>query len=135
MSLQDQLSDMLTRIRNGQQRAKRQVTMPASKQKVAVASILKEEGYITDFEIRQHAHQQIMKPELTIELKYFEGKPVIALLKRISRPGLRQYRPVGSLPAVQGGLGVAIVSTSKGMMTDRHARQQGVGGEIICIVA
>ena len=131
MSLQDQISDMLTRIRNGQERARREVRMPSSKQKVAVATILKEEGYITDFTVE--ADQ--VKPELIIELKYFEGKPVIETLRRVSRPGLRSYRPVDKLPKVRGGLGTAIVSTSKGMMTDQNARKQGIGGEIICIVA
>ncbi|MGI9229446.1 MAG: 30S ribosomal protein S8 [Gammaproteobacteria bacterium] len=131
MSLQDQISDMLTRIRNGQERAKREVSMPSSKQKIAVAVILKEEGYIADYAVREDA----IKPELNIELKYFEGRPVIETLRRVSRPGLRRYRSVDELPKVRGGLGTAIVSTSRGVMTDRSAREQGIGGEIICIVA
>ena len=131
MSLQDQISDMLTRVRNGQQRARREVRMPSSKQKAAVAAILREEGYIAGFTVSADS----VKPELAIELKYFDGKPVIETLRRVSRPGLRRYRPVDKLPRVRGGLGTAIVSTSRGMMTDRKAREQGIGGEIVCIVA
>ena len=131
MSLQDQIADMLTRIRNGQQRFKLEVAMPSSKLKVAVATILKEEGYIEDFSVEEDG----AKPRLTIKLKYFEGKPVIELLRRVSSPGLRRYSAKDQLPRVRGGLGTAIITTSKGVMTDKAAREQGVGGEIICIVA
>ncbi len=131
MSLQDQIADMLTRIRNGQQRFKLEVAMPSSKLKVAVATILKEEGYIEDFGVEEDG----AKPRLTIKLKYFEGKPVIELLQRVSSPGLRRYSAKDQLPRVRGGLGTAIITTSKGVMTDKAAREQGVGGEIICIVA
>ena len=122
---------MLTRVRNGQDRLKREVSMPSSKLKVAVAQILEEEGYIAGFSVSEDK----VKPVLAIELKYFEGKPVIELLQRVSTPGLRRYSPSDKLPRVYGGLGTAIVSTSRGVMTDRSARQLGVGGEIICIVA
>ena len=131
MSLQDQIADMLTRVRNGQERMRREVSMPASKLKLAVAEILKQEGYINDY----HVSEDPTKPVMTIRLKYFEGKPVIELLQRVSKPGLRRYSPTGKLPRVYGGLGTAIISTSKGVMTDRNARQLGIGGEIICIVA
>ena len=131
MSLQDQIADMLTRIRNGQQRFKLEVAMPSSKLKVAVATILKEEGYIENFSVEEDG----AKPRLTIKLKYFEGKPVIELLQRVSSPGLRRYSAKDQLPRVRGGLGTAIITTSKGVMTDKAAREQGVGGEIICIVA
>ena len=131
MSLQDPISDMLTHIRNGQARNKRDVTMPSSKLKVAVAGILKEEGYITDFNVSEDE----IKKSLTVELKYFEGKPVIETLKRISRPGVRRYRSKNELPTILSGLGIAIISTPKGLMTDKSARQQGVGGEVLCIVA
>lgn len=129
MSMQDPLSDMLTRIRNAQQVGKTSVVMPSSKLKVAVARVLSEEGYIGEFAVSEDA-----KPELTVELKYFEGKPVIAELDRVSRPGLRNYAGKGDLPSVRGGLGVAIVSTSKGVMTDRAARNAGIGGEVLCTV-
>lgn len=129
MSMQDPIADMLTRIRNAQQVGKTSVTMPSSKLKQSVAKVLKEEGYVVDFSVAES-----VKPELTIELKYFEGKPVIAELDRISRPGLRSYSGKGELPTVRGGLGIAIVSTSKGVMTDRAARSAGVGGEILCTV-
>lgn len=131
MSLQDQIADMLTRIRNGQERFKLEVAMPSSKLKVAVTKILKEEGYIEDFSVEENG----AKPRLTIKLKYFEGKPVIELLQRVSSPGLRRYSAKDQLPRVRGGLGTAIITTSKGVMTDKAAREQGVGGEIICIVA
>jgi small subunit ribosomal protein S8 len=127
--MQDTLADMFTRIRNAQMAEKETVTMPSSKLKVAIASLLKEEGYINGFEVAEGT-----KPELTITLKYFQGKPVIEEIKRFSRPGLRQYRGVEELPKVNGGLGIAIVSTSKGLMTDKAARQAGVGGEVICTV-
>ncbi|MBT7950817.1 MAG: 30S ribosomal protein S8, partial [Gammaproteobacteria bacterium] len=127
MSLQDPISDMLTYIRNGQARNKRDVTMPTSKLKVAVAGVLKDEGYITDFKVSDDE----VKKSLTVELKYFEGKPVIETLKRISRPSLRNYRSKGDLPTILNGLGIAIISTPKGVMTDKSARQQGVGGEVL----
>lgn len=131
MSMSDPIADMLTRIRNGQQRGKVTIVMPSSKQKVALANLLKDEGYIADVTVETNAG----KSELSIKLKYHRGKPVIEMLKRISRPGLRIYRGQDALPKVWGGLGVAIVSTSKGMMTDRAARQAGHGGEIIAYVA
>ncbi|BCD86319.1 30S ribosomal protein S8 [Pseudomonas solani] len=129
MSMQDPLADMLTRIRNAQMAEKSVVSMPSSKLKVAVASVLKNEGYITGYQISSD-----IKPLLSIELKYFEGRPVIEELKRVSRPGLRQYKSVDQLPKVRGGLGVSIVSTNKGVMTDRAARAAGVGGEVLCTV-
>lgn len=130
MSMQDPLSDMLTRIRNAQMAGKPRVEMPGSKLKAAVAEVLKQEGYIGDFA----AANDTGKPRLSIELKYFEGKPVIAEIDRVSRPGLRNYAAKGELPTVREGLGVAIVSTSKGVMTDRAARAAGVGGEVLCTV-
>ncbi|BFM14284.1 30S ribosomal protein S8 [Maricurvus nonylphenolicus] len=129
MSMQDPLADMLTRIRNAQQVGKANVAMPSSKLKVNVAKVLLDEGYVTGYEVSGD-----VKPELTIELKYFEGKPVIAELDRVSRPGLRNYAGKAELPSVRGGLGIAIVSTSKGVMTDRAAREAGVGGEVLCTV-
>ncbi|HBO8417576.1 TPA: 30S ribosomal protein S8 [Pseudomonas aeruginosa] len=129
MSMQDPLADMLTRIRNAQMAEKTVVSMPSSKLKAAVAKVLKDEGYIADFQISSE-----VKPQLSIELKHFEGKPVIEEVKRISRPGLRQYKSVEQLPKVRGGLGVSIVSTNKGVMTDRAARAAGVGGEVLCTV-
>ena len=131
MSLQDPISDMLTRIRNGQARLKRAVSMPSSKLKFAIAGILKEEGYISDCRV----DGEDSKKTLVIELKYFEGKPVIEDLRRVSRPGLKNYRSKSSLPKVLGGMGTAIISTPKGVMTDKSAREQGVGGEVICIVS
>lgn len=121
MSMQDPLADMLTRIRNAQMAEKTVVSMPSSKLKAAVAKVLKDEGYIADFQISSE-----VKPQLSIELKYFEGKPVIEEVKRISRPGLRQYKSVEQLPKVRGGLGVSIVSTNKGVMTDRAADRKSV---------
>ena len=129
MSMQDPLSDMLTRIRNAQMVGKTQVVMPSSKLKVNVAKVLESEGYINGLAVNDNA-----KPELTVELKYFEGKPVITEIDRVSRPGLRNYSGKDTLPSVRGGLGVAIVSTSQGVMTDRAARAAGVGGEILCTV-
>ena len=129
MSMQDPLADMLTRIRNAQMAEKSVVSMPSSTLKVAVAKVLKDEGYIADFQISSE-----IKPLLSIELKYFEGRPVIEEVKRVSRPGLRQYKSSEDLPKVRGGLGVSIVSTSKGVMTDRAARAAGVGGEVLCTV-
>lgn len=129
MSMQDPLADMLTRIRNAQMAEKSVVSMPSSTLKVAVAKVLKDEGYVADFQISSE-----VKPQLTIELKYFEGRPVIEEVKRVSRPGLRQYKSVDDLPKVRGGLGVSIVSTNKGVMTDRAARAAGIGGEVLCTV-
>ncbi|NIB44487.1 30S ribosomal protein S8 [Pseudomaricurvus alkylphenolicus] len=129
MSMQDPLADMLTRIRNAQMVGKVDATMPSSKLKVNVAKVLLEEGYVAGYSVSEDA-----QPQLTIELKYFEGKPVIAELDRVSRPGLRNYAGKDGLPSVRGGLGIAIVSTSKGVMTDRAARAAGVGGEVLCTV-
>ena len=129
MSMQDPLADMLTRIRNAQMVGKASVSMPSSKLKTNVAKVLKDEGYITDFGV-----SDTIKAELTIELKYFEGNPVIAEIDRVSRPGLRSYAGKSKLPSVRGGLGVAIVTTSKGVMTDRAARAAGIGGEVLCTV-
>lgn len=129
MSMQDPLADMLTRIRNAQMVGKTHVTMPASKLKSSVAKVLADEGYIAGYETAGSP-----RAELTIELKYHNGKPVIMELDRVSRPGLRAYTGKTKLPAVRGGLGVAIVSTSKGVMTDRAARAAGVGGEVLCTV-
>ncbi len=126
----DPVADMLTRIRNAQSAKKQQVSMPASKLKSAIADVLKEEGYITDYRVIEDA-----KPMLTVTLKYFEGKPVIDKMQRASRPGLRVYKSKDELPKVVGGLGIAIISTSKGIMTDRAARMAGQGGEVICTVA
>ena len=130
MSMQDPIADMFTRIRNAQGANKVAVRMPSSKQKVAIAQVLKEEGYIADFSV-----QGEVKTELEITLKYFEGKPVIESIERVSRPGLRIYKKRNELPKVMGGLGVAVVSTSKGLMTDRAARKAGLGGEVIGYVA
>ncbi|CAM5187516.1 MULTISPECIES: 30S ribosomal protein S8 [Alishewanella] len=130
MSLQDPVADMFTRIRNGQSANKVAVKMPSSKLKVAIAKVLKDEGYIGDFAVSGD-----VKPELEITLKYFQGKSVIETIDRVSRPSLRIYKKRDELPKVMGGLGVAIVSTSKGLMTDRAARKVGIGGEIIGYVA
>lgn len=129
--LMDPIADMLTRIRNAQHIGRAQVAMPSSKQKVALAKVLQNEGYIQGFEVAGDEK----KPELTINLKYYQGKPVISLIKRVSRPGLRIFKNKDELPKVKGGLGVAIISTSKGMMSDFNARKEGVGGEVICFVA
>jgi len=131
MSMSDPISDMLTRIRNAQLSEKASVSMPASKVKASIAQVLKDEGYIEDFALRQAEG----KPVLEIGLKYYAGRPVIEKLERVSRPGLRIYRGCDAIPRVMNGLGVAIVSTSRGVMTDRKARAQGVGGEVLCIVA
>jgi len=128
--MQDPIADMFTRVRNGQMSNKVAVTMPSSKVKAAIAELLKSEGFIADYEVSGD-----VKKELNVTLKYFEGKPVIETIKRVSRPGLRIYKKTGDLPKVMGGLGVAIVSTSKGLMTDRAARKAGIGGEIIGYVA
>ena len=130
MSMTDPIADMLTRIRNGQSAGKKVVKMPSSKLKLAIANVLKEEGYITDFKSEQNGNHL----EMTVELKYFNGVPVIENVKRISRPGLRIYKSKDELPKVLGGLGIAIVSTSNGVMTDRAARAIGHGGEVICTV-
>lgn len=130
MSMQDPISDMLTRIRNGQAASKVSVKMPSSKQKVAIAAVLKAEGYIADFAVAGDT-----KPELEVTLKYFEGKKVIDTIKRVSRPGLRIYKGATDLPKVMAGLGIAIISTSQGVMTDRAARKASIGGEIICYVS
>ncbi len=127
----DPIADMLTRIRNGQSAEKQSVAMPASKVKAAIAQVLKDEGYVEDFAVRE----QEGRSTLEISLKYYAGKPVIEKIERVSRPGLRIYRPKDELPKVMNGLGVAIVSTSRGVMTDRKARGLGVGGEVLCIVA
>lgn len=131
MSMSDPIADMLTRIRNGQMAEKLTVTMPSSKIKEAIARVLREEGYIEDYAIRKNG----AKAELDIKLKYYAGRPVIERLERISRPGLRVYRSKEDLPKVMNGLGIAIVSTPKGVMTDRKARSANVGGEVLCIVA
>ncbi|MBT8449904.1 MAG: 30S ribosomal protein S8 [Gammaproteobacteria bacterium] len=131
MSMQDPIADMLTRIRNGQSAEKKTVSMPASTLKTSVAEVLKNEGYISDFQNTEVDG----KPTLNIALKYFEGSPVIEKIERVSRPGLRIYRKNDQLPNVMGGLGIAIISTSKGLMTDRAARKEGHGGEVLCYVA
>ena len=130
MSMQDPLADMLTRIRNAQLAGKTNVEMPGSKLKAAVAKVLEDEGYIAGFEARVDG----VKPRLSLDLKYFEGRPVIAEIDRASRPSLRRYSGKDELPSVRGGLGIAIISTSKGVMTDRAARAAGVGGEVLCTV-
>ncbi len=130
MSMSDPIADMLTRIRNAQQSEKVDVTMPSSKVKIAIANVLKDEGYIEGFDVRTVDG----KSELNVGLKYYAGKPVIEKIERVSRPGLRIYRGREDIKPVMNGLGVAIVSTSKGVMTDRKARATGVGGEVICIV-
>lgn len=131
MSMSDPIADMFTRIRNGQQVEKSSVSMPSSKLKVAICEVLKEEGYIDSYAITSNG----AKAELTVNLKYYAGRPVIERIERVSRPGLRIYRGRDGIPQVMNGLGVAIVSTSRGIMTDRRARQSGVGGEVIGIVA
>ena len=131
MSMSDPIADMLTRIRNGQAAKKTEVSMPASKLKSAIAGVLKDEGYIAGSSVKDVDG----KSQLVVELKYYEGKPVIEKLERASRPGLRTYKSKTDLPKVMGGLGVAIISTSNGVMSDRAARKAGVGGEVICYVA
>ncbi len=131
MSMSDPIADMLTRIRNAQLSEKPSTSMASSKVKVAIAKVLKDEGYIEDFSVNQVDG----KPQLEIGLKYYAGRPVIERIERVSRPGLRIYRPSRSVPRVMNGLGVAIVSTSKGVMTDRKARGLGIGGEVLCLVA
>ena len=127
----DPIADMLTRIRNGQRAGKVSVSMPSSKLKQSIAQVLKDEGYIADFQVSGEAG----KPVMSVDLKYYNGQPVIDDLKRVSRPGLRIYKANDELPKVQDGLGVAIVSTSKGVMSDRAARAAGEGGEVLCYVS
>ena len=131
MSMTDPIADMFTRIRNAQATGKRAVRMPSSRVKLAIANLLKDEGYVSEFQVQAHEG----KPVLEIVLKYYEGKPVVARIERVSRPGLRVYRGKGTIPQVQNGLGVAIVTTPAGVMTDRKARATGVGGEVLCYVA
>ena len=131
MSMSDPIADMLTRIRNGQQVSKVAVSMPSSNKKVAVAQLLLDEGYIAGFNVEANDS----KPTLHVDLKYFQGKPVIEMVQRVSRPGLRVYKGNKELPKVRGGLGVAIISTSQGLMTDRAARSNGHGGEVVAYVA
>jgi|TARA_B110000003_G_C16434821_1_gene451625 small subunit ribosomal protein S8 len=127
--MQDPVSDMLTRIRNAHHRSHPEVTMPASKLKASVAQVLQDEGYIASYSVTAE-----VKPSLTIELKYFEGKPVIEEITRVSKPSLRSYVGSNDLPKVRSGLGIAVISTSKGVMTDRAARAAGIGGEVLCTV-
>lgn len=129
MSMSDPIADLLTRIRNGQRAGHAAVTLPSSKQKTAICRVLQEEGYIGGFQVDGD-----VKPLMTVALRYHEGKPVIEELHRVSRPGLRIYKGSGDLPQMRGGLGVAIVSTDRGVMTDRAARQAGIGGEVLCTV-
>ncbi|WP_025872361.1 30S ribosomal protein S8 [Methylobacillus glycogenes] len=131
MSMSDPIADMLTRIRNAQSTNKPAVSMPASKVKRSIAVVLKDEGYIDDFAVQDVDG----KPQLNISLKYYAGRPVIEKIERVSRPGLRIYRGNQDIPVVMNGLGVTIVSTSKGVMTDRKARDAGIGGEVLCVVA
>jgi small subunit ribosomal protein S8 len=131
MSMSDPIADMLTRIRNAQLAEKTSVVVPSSKLKVSIAKVLKDEGYIEDFAVTENSG----KNALEIGLKYYAGRPVIERIERVSRPGLRIYKPAKDIPQVMNGLGVAIVSTSRGVMTDRKARQSGVGGEVLFIVA
>ncbi len=131
MSMSDPIADMLTRIRNAQMANHDRVVVPSSKLKKALLDVLSAEGYINGYEVKDNGG----KPELVINLKYYQGKPVIAEVKRVSRPGLRVYKKKDELPKVMGGLGIAIVSTSKGVMTDHQARKAGLGGEVVCTVA
>ena len=131
MSMSDPIADMLTRVRNAQLVQKSAVKMPSSKVKIAIAQVLKDEGYIEGFSVRSEGG----KSELEIELKYYAGRPVIERIERVSRPGLRVYKGRDAIPQVKNGLGVAIVTTPQGVMTDRKARQNGVGGEVLCYVA
>jgi small subunit ribosomal protein S8 len=135
MSMSDPIADMLIRIRNAQLVGHTEVAMPASKLKASIAQVLKDEGYIEDFAIRDKGGDEGVKKELRIGLKYYAGRPVIERLERVSKPGLRVYRGRDDIPRVMNGLGVAILSTSRGVMTDRKARADGVGGEVLCIVA
>ena len=135
MSMSDPISDMLTRIRNAQLVGHSEVAMPASKLKASIAQVLKDEGYIEDFALREKSGSKAAMKELAIALKYYAGRPVIERLERVSKPGLRVYKGRNDIPKVMNGLGVAILSTSRGVMTDRKARADGVGGEVLCIVA
>jgi small subunit ribosomal protein S8 len=127
----DPIADLLTRIRNGQAASKAEVSMPSSRLKCAIATVLKNEGYITDFSTADEDGKSV----LTIALKYYEGRPVIETIQRSSRPGLRLYKGKDDLPSIQNGLGVAIISTSRGVMSDRQARAAGEGGEVLCVVS
>lgn len=129
--MQDPISDMLTRIRNAQAVAKKEVAIPLSRLKVNIVKVLKEEGYIADY----HEEDDFVKPLLTVELKYYEGKPVITYIRRVSCPALRVYKSKDKLPTVKNGLGISVISTSKGVMSDRQARRQGEGGEVLCYVS
>lgn len=131
MSMQDPIADMLTRLRNGQQAGLAEVAMPASKVKADIARVLQEEGYIGEFRVTE----QDKKKVLVIQLRYYQGKPVIEAIRRVSRPGLRIFRGNTELPLVNSGLGISIISTSRGIMTDRAARSQGQGGEVLCVVS
>lgn len=131
MSMTDPIADLLTRIRNAQRASKAEVTIPASKLKASILKVMADEGYIAGFE----ASELEGKPAVTVALKYFQGRPVIEELKRVSKPSLRIYRGKDELPTVNNGLGTAIISTSRGVMSDREARKQGAGGEVLCIVA
>lgn len=131
MSLQDPVADMLTRIRNGQAAGRARVSMPSSKLKASIAAVLRDEGYVHDFETTEDDRGRLV---LSVRLKYHDGRPVISTLDRTSRPGLRIYRGKGDLPVVMGGLGIAVVSTSRGVMADRAARAEGLGGEVLCTV-
>jgi len=128
--MQDPIADLLTRIRNGQAAGKVAVSMPSSKQKLAIANLLKAEGYVSNVTVTGD-----VKKVLEIELKYYQGKPVVEMIKRVSRPGLRIYKSCTELPKIMNGLGIAVISTSKGIMTDRAARKSGIGGEVVCYVA
>ncbi|MDX1347112.1 MAG: 30S ribosomal protein S8 [Thiomicrorhabdus chilensis] len=131
MSMSDPIADMLTRIRNGQIAGHSNVVIPSSKVKLAIAKVLSEEGFVSTYSV----NEKDGKSELSVDLKYYEGKPVIDMIKRVSRPGLRVYKNKDEIPEVIGGLGIALISTSKGIMTDRDARKAGIGGEVICYVA
>lgn len=131
MSINDPIGDFLTRIRNGQQARKKFITSPSSKQREAIAAVLKDEGYIADYSVKAEGQKKV----ITVILKYFEGKPVIERIDRVSKPSLRLYKSADELPKVLAGLGVAIISTSQGMLSDRKARAAGQGGEVVCIVA
>jgi small subunit ribosomal protein S8 len=135
MSMTDPVSDMLTRIRNAQMVGHTETVMPASRLKASIAQVLKDEGYIEDFALQDKGGSAGAKRELRIALKYYAGRPVIERLERVSKPGLRVYKGRDDIPRIMNGLGVAILSTSRGVMTDRKARADGVGGEILCIVA
>lgn len=129
MSMQDPIADLFSRINNAQARGKDNVVVPSSNKKISLLSLLEDKGYIASFNVSEHS-----KPEIEIKLKYFEGAPVIKELKRISKPGLRQYASTAEIPIINGGLGIAIVSTNKGLMTDQEAKEAGLGGELICSV-